>query len=108
MRQFPNLGVAGECPRCWPWSQSFLLVPAMCLGGVFGLRRRQNQDESVDDFSNRETLWNDDESRTRRRPDEVPEVPWHRRVVIEVGVRLKADGHQRTSGMCFLASVSFW
>jgi hypothetical protein len=39
-----------------------------------GLCRFPNQDERVDDFSNRETLWNDDESRTRRRPDEVPEV----------------------------------
>jgi hypothetical protein len=28
--------------------------------------------------------------------------------LVEVGVRLKADGHQPTSGMCFLASVSFW
>ena len=28
--------------------------------------------------------------------------------LVEVGVRLEADRHQRTSGMCFFASASFW
>ena len=28
--------------------------------------------------------------------------------LIEIGIRLKADWHQRVSGVCFLASASFW
>jgi hypothetical protein len=28
--------------------------------------------------------------------------------LVEIGVRLEADRHQRTSGVCFLESASFW
>jgi hypothetical protein len=49
---------------------------------LVGLCRRPDQDEIVGDFSNRKTLWNDDESRTGRRADELCEVLGHRRVVM--------------------------
>ena len=28
--------------------------------------------------------------------------------LVEIGIRLKADRYQRASGVCFLASASFW
>jgi hypothetical protein len=44
--------------------------------------RRPNQDKSIHSLSNRESLWDDDESRTCRSPDELAKVFWHRRVVV--------------------------
>ena len=40
---------------------------------LLGLRCRPNGYESFDHIANRETLWDDDVSRTRRRPNELHE-----------------------------------